>query len=103
MPGGRKPDKEPGKSAATAPPIRLGLSDKTAQAVFVDTEVSRGSICRRHIVGAERDSGLIDTLLACCWLLFEVLCCGEHRLLSVIPANGSTPTSSARVQRCNVG
>jgi len=42
MPTGvtRKPDKEPGKSATTAPPKRLGLSDKTAQAVLVDTEVS---------------------------------------------------------------
>ena len=40
-PGMRKADKEPGKSATVAPPVRLGLSDKTAQAVFVDTEVSR--------------------------------------------------------------
>ncbi|CAN0191776.1 unnamed protein product, partial [Ectocarpus sp. 12 AP-2014] len=36
---GRKHDKEPGKSASIAPPKRLALSDKTAQAVFVDTEV----------------------------------------------------------------
>lgn len=37
---GRKNDKEPGKSAGIAPPKRLGLSNKTAQAVFVDTEAS---------------------------------------------------------------
>ncbi|CAN0061843.1 unnamed protein product, partial [Hapterophycus canaliculatus] len=31
------------KSASIAPPKRLGLSNKTAQAVFVDTEASRRS------------------------------------------------------------
>lgn len=30
---------EAGKSASTAPPKRLALSDKTSQAVLVDTEV----------------------------------------------------------------
>lgn len=31
---------EQGKSASTSPPTRLGLSDKTAQAVLVESEVS---------------------------------------------------------------
>ena len=30
---------EPGKAASTAPPKRLALSNKTAQAVLVNTEV----------------------------------------------------------------
>lgn len=66
MPGGRKTDKEPGKSASTAPPKRLGLSDKTAQAVFVDTEVSRGSTWRRYFVAEERDNDLFDKRSCVC-------------------------------------
>lgn len=42
---------EPGKSATTAPPKRLALSDKTAQAVLVQTEVRVGRKVEDGLVG----------------------------------------------------
>lgn len=77
---GRKNDKEPGKAASIAPPKRLALSDKTAQAVFVDTEVSHSGnrlLCGEPTCGGERQAALDHLSLR---LLFLNRCTARRRI-----------------------